>query len=152
MPRLDAERVAVWRRWSRTVGDIQRRVDAYLRDECDGLTLGWFDVLATLAARGGTSRVHELVDDLAEVPSSLSRRLDRLEDAGLVDRRVPDPEGDRRAVEVSLTPDGRHTWRTALVAYRRAVQSEFNHVITDTDLAALTRVLGKLPAAQRPGP
>lgn len=147
MPRLDAERVALWRRWSRTAAEIERRIDVRLQAQCDGLPLAWFEVLSALAANGGTRRVHELVEQLVEVPSSFSRRLDRLEDEGYVERCVPPGGRDRRAVAVRLTADGRAVWRAALVIFRRAIQAEFNTVITDTDLVALTRVLGKLPTA-----
>ena len=51
-------------------------------DEYD-LPLTWFEVLAALQAAGGAMRVGELCEVLHELPSSLSRRLDRLEDHGL---------------------------------------------------------------------
>jgi hypothetical protein len=35
-------------------------------------------------------------------------------------------------------------WRDANVAYRRAVQTEFARHLTDTDVAALARILGKI--------
>ena len=76
--------------------------------------------------------------------SSLSRRLDRMEDAELVTRQhTPQPD-DRRAVSVSLTAEGRGVWRDANITYRRVVQEQFAKRLTETDLGALQRVFGKL--------
>ena len=143
MPRLDAERIALWRRWHTTSTELHRRVDMKLMDEHD-LPLTWFECLAAIRDAGGTMRVHELAERLQELPSSLSRRLDRLEDEGLVRRkRTPLPD-DRRAVSVSLTKAGREVWRDANITFRRMVQQHFALHLTDTDIAALQRVLGKL--------
>jgi DNA-binding MarR family transcriptional regulator len=140
VPRLDAERVALWRSFCSTATQLQRQVDQLLIDEHE-LPLRWFEVLGAL--RPGPSRVRDLCAHLDEVASSLSRRLDRLEQHGLV-LRVPAPTpDDKRAVTVSLTAEGRALWRDANVTYRRAVQQLFAKRLTDTDIAALTRVLGK---------
>ena len=154
MPQLDAERVGVWRAWCRISAEVQRRVDAALRSDSDPqLSLAWFEVLAALAAHKGRMRVHELVEELAEVPSSMSRRLDRLEDDGYIERDDPPAAArvtDRRAVMVVLTAEGRAVWRDALQVYRRAVQREFAQVLTDSDLTALVRVFAKLPVPPEP--
>lgn len=143
MPRLDAERVALWRRLDATVTVVRRRLDAMLVDEFD-LPLPWFEVLAALHRAGGSMRVSRLNVELDEVASSLSRRLDRMEDEGYVERTPSIDATDKRAVTVRLTRDGRLLWRDANVAYRRGVQLWFNQVVTDTDLQTMSRVLAKL--------
>ena len=80
------------------------------------------------------------------MPSSLSRRLDRLEQVGWVERHTSSNGADGHAVEVTLTKDGREVWRDANVTYRRMVQHVFASKLTDTDIAAITRVLGKVSA------
>ncbi|HEY0520193.1 MAG TPA: MarR family transcriptional regulator [Ilumatobacteraceae bacterium] len=148
MPRLDAGRVATWRAFGLVAADMQRNVEAGLIDDWD-LPLAWFEILAALQAAGGSLRVGELCDVLHELPSSLSRRVDRLQGEGFVDRvSTPTPD-DRRAVTVSLTRDGRAEWRDANVTYRRMVQQHFAKVLSDTDVAALQRIFTKL-GAQRP--
>ena len=87
--------------------------------------------------------MHELCNALEEVPSSFSRRLDRMEDEGLVRRSATKSATDRRAVTVRLTADGRARWRDAAVTYRRLVQQLFAHRLTDTDLLTLQRVFSK---------
>ena len=143
MPRLDAERIALWRQFCQVSAALQRTLDQQLTDE-HGLSLAWFDALSAIRAAGGSMRVHELCEVLGEVPSSLSRRLDRMEEAGFVRRKhTPQPD-DRRAVTVSLTADGRTEWRDANTTYRRLVQEHFAKRLTDTDIAALQRVFSKL--------
>ncbi|MCB0980784.1 MAG: MarR family transcriptional regulator [Ilumatobacter sp.] len=143
MPRLDAERIDLWRRFCLLSSGIQRHIDRELTEE-EGLPLTWFDALTAIRAAGGEMRVHALCEALGEVPSSLSRRLDRMEDEGLVRRRATPQPDDRRAVTVSLTAGGRAIWRDANVRYRRLVQQGFAQHLTDTDIAALQRVWGKL--------
>ena len=103
MPRLDAGRVAAWRAFGVVAAEMQRKVEAGLVDDYD-LPLSWFEILAALQAAGGAMRVGELCEALHELPSSLSRRLDRLEDEGFVSRAATPMPDDRRAVTVSLTP------------------------------------------------
>lgn len=143
MPRLDAGRVATWRSFGVVAADVQRKVEAGLIDDYD-LPLAWFDVLAALQAAGGSLRVGELCDVLHELASSLSRRLDRLEETGFVKRVATPTADDKRAVTVSLTSDGRAEWRDANITYRRMVQQHFASVLSDTDIAALQRIFGKL--------
>jgi DNA-binding MarR family transcriptional regulator len=143
MPRLDAGRVATWRAFGVMVADVQRKVEAGLVDDYD-LPLAWFELLAALQAAGGSLRVGDLCEVLHELPSSLSRRLDRLEEHGFVSRRGTPTADDRRAVTVTLTRDGRAEWRDANITYRRMVQQHFASALTDTDIASLQRILGKL--------
>ncbi len=143
MPRLDAGRVAAWRALGVVAADLQRKVESGLLEDYD-LPLSWFEILAALQASGGLMRVGDLRDVLHELPSSLSRRLDRLEEAGFVRRAATPTPDDKRAVTVSLTREGRAEWRDANVTYRRRVQQHFASALTDTDIAALQRIVGKL--------
>jgi DNA-binding MarR family transcriptional regulator len=143
MPRLDAGRVSTWRAFGVVAAELQRKVDAGLAAEYE-LTLPWFEVLAALQAAGGSMRVGELCDALHELPSSLSRRLDRLEDQGFVLRQPTPTPDDKRGVTVKLTKEGRDEWRDANITYRRLVQQHFAHTLSDTDIAALQRILSKL--------
>jgi DNA-binding MarR family transcriptional regulator len=143
MPRLDAGRISTWRAFGVIAAELQRKVETGLMAEYD-LTLPWFEVLAALQAAGGSMRVGELVDALHELPSSLSRRLDRLEDRGFVARVQTPATDDKRAVTVKLTKEGRAEWRDANITYRRLVQQHFAQVLSDNDIAAMQRVLGKL--------
>ena len=143
MPRLDAERIGLWRSLDRTVTAVARQIDADLVDEFD-LPLAWFEIMSALQRSGGAMRVSRLCGELDEVPSSLSRRLDRMEGEGFVEREATPEPTDRRAVTVILTRQGRSLWRDASVIYRRGVQKHFAQVVTDSDMVALQRLLSKL--------
>jgi DNA-binding MarR family transcriptional regulator len=71
-----------------------------------GLTLGQFDILATLRRHpDGRLTPTQLMRSVALSSGGMTNRLDRLEEAGLV-RREADPT-DRRGVVVTLTARGR---------------------------------------------
>jgi DNA-binding MarR family transcriptional regulator len=143
MPRLDAERIDLLRSLCQTTTSITRQIDADLLAEYE-IPLAWFDVMTALQRAGGSLRVSELRTLLDEIPSSLSRRLDRMEQEGHVEREPTPTTSDRRAVTVHLTREGRLFWRDANVTYRRAVQRHFAMVVTDSDINALQRLLSKL--------
>lgn len=128
------------------VGDVERVLDRELDDE-HGLPLSWFDCLTVIRDAGGSMRVKDLCASLHEVPSSLSRRLDRMEEDGLVTREPAPVPDDRRAVAVSLTREGRLTWRDANITFRRVVQQRFAASLSDTDVEALHRVSSKVEVA-----
>lgn len=142
-PRLDAERIALWRQLSVVVGGVQRAIDTELIDECE-LPLAHFDVLTALRDSGGSMRVGALRDALNDLPSSLSRRLDRMEDDGLVERVATPTPSDRRSVTVKITADGRTSWRDASLVYRRALQQHFARHLTETDTSSLQRISAKV--------
>ena len=143
MPRLDASRVRAWRELQAIVPEIERRIDDDLRGEW-AVPLGWFDVLATLRQLDGRARPQDVASVMRIPPSSLSRRLDRLEEEGWVRRhRDVDPEY-HRAVEVELTRRGRTLWREMNVSYRRAVQAHFACALDDDDIESIATTLRTL--------
>ncbi len=143
MPRLDNVRVGTWRSLQALVGQIERTVDDALRAEWD-ITIGWFDVLTSLQRLGGVARPLDIAADLGRPPSSISRRLDGLEEEGWVARHRHVDENDGRAVDVELTKTGRRLWREMNVSYRRAVQASFAGRLDDTDVDDLLRILARL--------
>lgn len=82
--------------------DVARlfRRDFHRRSRAHGTTRAQWQVLATLARHQGIRQIN-LADLLEIEPITLVRHLDRLEEAGLVERR-PDPY-DRRARTLHLT-------------------------------------------------
>lgn len=146
MARLDASRLAAWRELQSISAALERSIDEALTAEWE-IPLGWFDVLAALQRLGGRARPSELADELRLVRSSLSRRLDRLEEEGWVARSRPGSLDDHRAVVVELTARGRTLWREMNVTYRRAVQSHVSSPLSDGDVGELRRILGAVSGA-----
>jgi DNA-binding MarR family transcriptional regulator len=71
-----------------------------------GITLGQFDILATLRRQGtrGKMTPTQLMQSVMLSSGGMTNRLDRLEEAGWI-KREPDPE-DRRGVVIALTEKG----------------------------------------------
>lgn len=145
MPRLDNVRVGTWRGLQALVGQLERGIDEELRADWD-ITVGWFDVLTSLQRLGGTARPLDIAADLRLPASSVSRRLDRLEEEGWIARHRH-VDADKRAVDVELTKSGRRLWREMNTSYRRAVQALFATHLDDADIDSLRRILDLLMAA-----
>jgi DNA-binding MarR family transcriptional regulator len=81
-----------------------------------GLSFGDFDVLNTLRRRGDEegTKPRDLTQSSLITSGAMTSRLDRLERAGLIDRR-PDPT-DRRGVLVQLTEQGQRLAEESLHA------------------------------------
>ncbi len=145
MPRLDATRLSAWRNLNALVDELARRIDDELRTEW-AVPLGSFEVLDSLRRLNGRARPQDIALEMRLPPSSLSRRIDRLEEEGWVARhRAIDPD-DHRAVEVELTTRGRTLWREMNVSYRRAVQRHFAQWLDDDRVASVADVVALLQA------
>src|SRR3954453_22723774 len=103
-PDLDASAIGVIGRVSRLARELEARLEPVYREH--GLEPGWHDVLATLrrAGRPYRLRVTDLTASMMIGSSGTTKRLDRLEKAGLIGRS-PDPN-DRRGTLIELTPKG----------------------------------------------
>ena len=146
MPRLDNVRVGTWRGMQALVAELERGIDEELRADWD-ITIGWFDVLTPLQRLGGTARPLDVANDLRLPASSISRRLDRLEEEGWIARHRGVDDADKRAVDIELTKSGRRLWREMNISYRRAVQSLFATHLDDDDIDSLRRILDQLMTA-----
>lgn len=109
------------------------------------IPLTWNDVLLELAA---TPARQLCMQDLAErvvlSRTRVSRVVDELERAGLVERR-PDAS-DRRATLATLTGRGRQRLRAAAPALH-GVDRHFMRHLSDGERRRLTRLLDKVRAA-----
>ena len=86
----------------------------------DGIEQGQMDSLDQLASRPSW-RMSELAEALRVDPSSATRAIQRLEKAGLAERRPSTEDG--RVVEVAITEEGRR--RHAIVGERRSEMMTF---------------------------
>lgn len=111
-PDLDVSALALVARLFRTV----HLADAVLGQPlaAHGLQPGWFDVLAALRRAGEPYALTptQLLRTMMLSSGGMTKRLDRLTDAGLIERR-PDPN-DRRGILVTLTDRGKAAVDTVL--------------------------------------
>ena len=107
-----------------------------------GLPLDWYDVLLVLeGAPQGRLRMGELVEHVMLSPSGLTRLVDRIEAAGLVERRLC--PNDRRAFEVIVTPQGREAREKSWPAYARAIAEGFGSRYIEEEAQQLSQLLAR---------
>jgi DNA-binding MarR family transcriptional regulator len=104
-PGIDTATMALVARLLAVAGEIGRRLDEFAAQH--GLDRGQGDVLLTLLRSGSpyTLSPSRLADSLLVTSGTMTNRLDRLEERGLIER-VPNP-ADRRGMDVKLTAAGR---------------------------------------------
>lgn len=107
--------------------------------------LVWYDVLLELSRPGVAGlRPVELEKLLLLAQYNLSRLLDRLEKAGLIERHAVEDDG--RGQLVVITVAGRALRERMWPLYRDAVRRHFAAKLTDEEIEALARMLGKITA------
>lgn len=106
-----------------------------------GATRAQWRVLARLHRSGDGLRQVELADALDVEPITLCRMIDRLEEAGLVERRR-DP-GDRRAWRIFLT-DAAQPIIDQLSLIHAAFEDELVDGLSEAERSTLTRLLAHL--------
>jgi DNA-binding MarR family transcriptional regulator len=147
-PELDHSPIGVVGRISRLARELEQRLEPVYREH--GLEPGWHDVLATLRRAGPPYRMRpsEFTNTLMLTSSGTTKRLDRLEQAGLI-TRGPDPD-DRRGTLITLTPAGHtvidNTTEAHLDNERRLLSA-----LTDADRRRLADLLRKLQLGLPPG-
>ena len=104
-PELDSSPIGIVGRLSRLAREVEARLEPVYREH--GLEPGWHDILATLRRTGPPFRlrVTDFSGALMLTSSGTTKRLDKLEQAGLI-TRDPDPD-DRRGTLITLTDAGR---------------------------------------------
>jgi DNA-binding MarR family transcriptional regulator len=138
----------VWVRLIRAHEKIVRKVEAAVKDK--GLPpLAWYDVLLELSRGGGRKlRPVELEKELLVAQYNLSRLLDRMEAAGLIER-IACP-GDGRGQMIQLTAEGRAMQKRVWPAYRDAVEEMLAPDLPEKDLEQLAKLLGAIGGGLRP--
>jgi DNA-binding MarR family transcriptional regulator len=140
---FEGDRKRAWEASLRAYARILHRLAADL-EEARKVSIGTYDVLVQLAEHGGTLRLKDLVDQVVLSQPGLSRKVARLEEEGLVQRR-PDPS-DGRGVLVKITRSGRAALRNASVVHVAGIEREFTSRITDAEAEVLVQVYERLLA------
>ena len=108
--------------------------------------LGWYDVLWGLErAPHQRLRMSELAQKVVVSRSNLTRLVDRLEDAGLVERERS--EEDRRGAYAVLTESGQAVRRSMWPVYAQSIKDLFESQLADEEAEAMGVTLRRLLAA-----
>ena len=140
-PDLDHSPVGVIGRVSRLARELEQRLEPVYREH--GLEPGWHDVLATLRRTGPPYQLRpsDFAGQLMLTSSGTTKRLDRLEQAGLITRE-PDPQ-DRRGTLITLTEAG-HELIDAVTEAHLDNERELLGALTGDEQQRLADLLRKL--------
>jgi len=139
--------LAIWRVFLECGYALIDILDAELQAE-GGMNLRSYDVLVNLEEAEHPVRMNELASRILASKSGLTRVIDRMEDAGLVERQ-PSRE-DRRAIEVVMTPEGATALQAARRVHRRGIQEHFAQHLSDRDFSAMRDALAGVHEHVRP--
>lgn len=148
--RPDPARLEAWRAFLRAHAVLIDVLDRELQAERQ-LPLAWYDVLVSLHDARGQLRMRDLADRVMLSRSGLTRLVDRMAEAGLVNRR-PDPD-DRRGTLACITDEGTHTLRGAAPVHLRGVERHFARHLDDREVDVVRTALQRVSAPpMRPDP
>ncbi|HEX3622419.1 MAG TPA: MarR family transcriptional regulator [Acidimicrobiales bacterium] len=135
---LDEGEMQVWQSFLRASIRLMERLDAEL--EVHGISLADYEILVHLSAEpAGELRMTELAARTLVSRSGLTRRLDRLGQAGLVVRRICPT--DRRGVLAVLTAAGRARLEEAAPTHVDGVRRHFVSQLRRQELSELAQAL-----------
>jgi len=133
--RADDVAIRVWFRLIRLESRLGAAVSERLREI--GLSVPQCDVLTTLTEEEGVSQ-QALAKRLYVTKGNISGLLDRLESAGLVERRST--ASDRRQYEIHLTAAGRESALRAIAIQHDLIRKTFGRV-PEADLESFEKML-----------
>jgi DNA-binding MarR family transcriptional regulator len=134
-----------WRLFIQAHAGLLEMLEAELRAEC-GLPLSWFEVLLFLSrAPERRMRMTDLAGSVLLSKSGLTRLVDRMVDAGLLERSVC--PSDRRGVFVGLTGLGTEAFEAALPVHLRGVEEHFARLLGADERGAMESGFSKVLAA-----
>jgi DNA-binding MarR family transcriptional regulator len=121
-PRIPEEERAAWRAFLRAHSLMLQQIGEDL--ERAGLPpLPWYDVLWALHEAPEPLQNYELANAIVLSKSGLSRLVDRIEQAGLVERTSC--PNDRRGVHIKLTDEGEEMLERMWPVYARGIAEHF---------------------------
>lgn len=132
-----------WIRLLRAHAASTRSLSSQLQAE-HGLTINDYEALLLLSrAEGQRLKRVDLARSLLLTPSGVTRLLEGLEHAGLVERTSCPT--DLRVAYAQLTEDGRQKFEAVSGAHVAAVRELFEQNLTAKELDTLARLLERLP-------
>jgi DNA-binding MarR family transcriptional regulator len=144
-PELDPSACEAYLNLLRAGHEAYGRSEAFLTDH--GMTPGRFTILMLLYNKQDGTMIPrtpaELADKAAVTRATITGLVDTLERDGLVKREHD--EGDRRMMQVRMTPKGLASLRDLLPGYFRQVAEQMAS-LNETERKTLVRLLNKMAA------
>jgi DNA-binding MarR family transcriptional regulator len=142
---VQTQALDAWVRLLRGHSATVRELNAQLTADW-GLTINDYEALLLLAhAEGERLRRTDLVQNLQLTASGVTRLLDGLECAGLVEKAHC--ESDARVTYAVLTDAGRTKLKDASCSHVAAIRDLFEDRYSEAELRTLADLLGRLPGA-----
>jgi DNA-binding MarR family transcriptional regulator len=147
MDRLVTEHpLAAWASLVHTHATVVEAVEERLMAEA-GLPLPWHEVLVRVSRAGKElMRMQELARSVLLSKSGLTRLADRMEQAGLIQRRAC--PSDRRGVFIGITDRGREALDRAGPVFLAAVREHLTDRLSRTELDNLVTLLERVRGAE----
>lgn len=146
MQQLNTQTTSAGQGWARLVrahAAIARELDTRLNAEHD-LTINEYEVLLLLAkAEDRHMRRIDLASELVLSPSGITRMLDRLGAAGLVEKG--ECTSDARVTYAVLTDVGLSRLKAAGRSHDAVIEEMVGEPLRERDLKSLTEILERLP-------
>lgn len=134
-------RVRAWRSLMHVHSAVTSAIDRTLREQL-GLPGSWYEALVEIALAGGTMRMTQFARETTLTQSGATRFVDRLESAGLVERRL-DP-ADRRVYQLILTADGKTMQHAADPHVLAVIDEMFGTHLDDGEAEVLVGLLDRM--------
>lgn len=140
------EAIQTWRLFLKAHSTLVETLDQELQ-AATGLPLTWFDVLVRIATvEEGRLPMNELADRVLLSKSGVTRLVDRMERAGLIERMACPT--DRRVIWATLTEAGRKAFDEAAPIAYQGVQEHFTTFLTKAEVQAMKSGLAKIAEAR----
>ena len=137
MHQPSADAMRAWLRFLRLNQRITRLAARVMRDK--GLSVPQFDVLSTLSEREGATQ-QDIAERLYVTKGNISGLIDRMAEAGLVERRAL--PNDRRSHALYSTPLGREALARGDALQREMIARTLGQ-LPDGEIRALYEILGR---------
>jgi DNA-binding MarR family transcriptional regulator len=143
-PQTRTDEVAAWRALLLAHHRVVRAIESDLA-AAGVIALSWYDVLLEVRAEPEGIRMQELGERAVLSRTRVSRIVDELEAAGLVERRR-DPD-DGRATRAVITAAGERAFRQAAPIYLARIRERFTRHLLGIEQRTITAVLERVVAA-----
>jgi DNA-binding MarR family transcriptional regulator len=113
-----------------------------------GISLAWYDVLALLyLAPNNSMRMCDLADEVLTSRSWLTRKIDQLVNAGLVERVAADDDG--RGVAARLTREGKKTFIKIERVHSKSIDDHFSSQVSTNEARILIDAMDRIASSAR---